>query len=668
MQRESAIVSAYSADRDSGRESRLWWRRLILGVLMAWTIPALLHVIRLDLAVWLLLLVGTGSLLRSGAALLDRLFLAGVILAGGLLTAGLLFSVWPWGLAPVPVGGTLLSLLVVIACLTRRIPRLPLRVGWSDGAIVGSGLATFAAIYHPLLGLSLTHRLMYSTTQLDRLAHFALFQTIGRVSGYAFLHQSEARISVQTPTEYVYPQGSHFLLAVIDAFSRLSGSPVGNYDRYFVYVLVAFAMLVACIVWAARWIAGPGLGEGWRIAICCGTAAFALFGVLPGLLRQGFDSEVFGLVFVALAAAVVVRPLRSVREQLVVVSALAISVFYTYNIFGVMVGLAIALSLGVYRIPSRQEWRFAGILLAAAGVIAILPSALAVLEGFDAHAQSLAGSGGIELSGLLVLFLALVVLLPALYQPARRDPVWRGIGAQFLAVGLIVGLFGVYQRWQIGGMGYYYEKLLTAAYVTVMACLGTVGVAIRAAATSSVNRRSRDGRPADARHWQAIAGPWLALMLTLGFLQHSVDPGTEGSRLPTFSPLIQWTDGRYRSAIATPVISLAQAGLLGDGIASIPVYSTSSKLTWTLGFFMASYNRDLGLMQAPLEPLKSTVTKPKSGASPSLDQQLAPVVAAVRNSPVPLRLIVRDSRSERDLRSALAANHLSATIVIGPKF
>ena len=255
MQRESAIVSAYSADRDSGRETRLWWRRLILGVLLAWTIPALLHVIRLDLAVWLLLLVGTGSLLRSGAALLDRLFFAGVILAGGLLTAGLMFSVWPWGLAPVPVGGTLLSLLVVIACLTRRIPRLPLRVGWSDGAIVGSGLATFAAIYHPLLGLSLTHRLTYSTTQLDRLAHFALLQTIGRVSGYAFLHQSEARISVQTPTEYVYPQGSHFLLAAIDAFSRLSGSPVGNYDRYFVYVLVAFAMLVACIVWAARWIA-----------------------------------------------------------------------------------------------------------------------------------------------------------------------------------------------------------------------------------------------------------------------------------------------------------------------------------------------------------------------------------------------------------------------------
>ncbi len=663
MQRESAVVPAYSADRDSRREARLWWRRLILGVLMAWTIPALLHVIRLDLAVWLLLLVGTASLLRSGAALLDRLFLTGVILAGGLLTAGLLFSVWPWGLAPVPVGGTLLSLLVVIACLTRRIPQLPLRVRWSDGAIVGSGLATFAVIYHPLLGLSLTHRLTYSTTQLDRLAHFALFQTIGRVSGYAFLHQSEARISVQTPTEYAYPQGSHFLLAVIDAFSRLSGSPVGNYDRYFVYVLVAFAMLVACIVWAARWIAGPGLGEGWRIAICCATAAFALFGVLPGLLRQGFDSEVFGLLFVALAAAVVVRPLRSVREQLVVVSALAISAFYTYNIFGVMVGLAIVLSLAVYRIPSRQEWRFAGILLAAAGVIAILPSALAVLEGFDAHAQSLAGSGGIELSGLLVLFLALVVLAPALYQPARRDPVWRGIGAQFLAVGLIVGLFGVYQRSQIGGMGYYYEKLLTAAYVTVMACLGTVGLAIRAAATSSVNTRSRHGRP-----WQAMAATGLALMLMLGFLQHSVDPGTEVSRLPTFSPLIQWTEGRYRSAIATPAISLAQAGLLGDGIASIPVYSTSSELTWILGFFMASYNKDLGLMQAPLEPLKSPVTKPKSGASPLPAQQLAPVVAAVRNSPVPLRLIVRDSRIERDLRSVLAANHLSATIVIGPKF
>jgi hypothetical protein len=671
MRPESAAATAHR-DRDTRlppeRELRLWRRWLVLGLLGAWSVPVLLHIVRLDLVVWALLLVGTASLLRSGTSLIDRLFLAGIILTGAVLAAGLLFSIWPWGLAPVPVGGTLLSSIVVIACIMRRIPQLPARLQWSDSVIVGSGLATFAVTYHPVSGLGLAERLTYSTTQLDRLAHFALFQTIGRVGGYAFLHQSDARISVQTPTEYVYPQGSHFLLALVDAFSRLSGSPVGNYERYFTYVLIGFAALMASIVWAARWIAGAGLREGSRTFICCATAAFALFGVLPGLLRQGYDSEIFGLVFVALATAIAVRPVRLVREQLILVSALSVSVFYTYNIFGPLVGLAIGLSLVAYRIPRRPDWRFAAILLPVAVLVATLPSMLGVIEGFDAQAQSLVGGSGIRLSAVLVPLLALIVLSPSLYRPVRRDPAWRGIAAQFLAAVLIVGLFGVYQRSQIGSTGYYYEKLMTAAYVSVLACVGAVGFAIRAAGTAPVGPRSSHVQPPGIRSRQAIAAAALALLLTAGLLELSMNPRTKGLDRLSSIPLVKWEQGRVRSAIAAPAISFARAGLLGDRVASIPVYGASARYDWFLAFFMASYNGDLGLMQAPLGQLKMPVVTVGKGASATTAQHLASIVAAVRVSPVPLRLIVRNDQIEQNLRSLLAANHLSATIVIGPQF
>ncbi|MBM0274586.1 hypothetical protein [Micromonospora tarensis] len=107
---------------------------LLLGVLLAcWVVPVAATAVH---AAWLLppvVLLGTASLLRSGRSLLDRMMLALALLAGLTCAVGLLFTVWPWGLHPVPVTGLALTVLTVAAVLSRRAPRLPRPAGptWS---------------------------------------------------------------------------------------------------------------------------------------------------------------------------------------------------------------------------------------------------------------------------------------------------------------------------------------------------------------------------------------------------------------------------------------------------------------------------------------------------------------------------------------------------------
>ena len=170
--------------------------------------------------------------------------------------------------APVPVGGALFSLVVIAGWLTGRRPSLPRRWLGSDVVVLGSGLFAFLAAYAPIAGTPLAKRFSFSAVTTDRFNHFALFDTIHRLGGYAFLHQSQAGVSVRYPTAVAYPSGSHFLYAVFDIFLRSTtdpGAAVAEFSRYFVYVLAGYAFLVMALVWAARWIAGP-LMAGWHSA------------------------------------------------------------------------------------------------------------------------------------------------------------------------------------------------------------------------------------------------------------------------------------------------------------------------------------------------------------------------------------------------------------------
>jgi hypothetical protein len=243
---------------------------------------------------------------------------------------------------------------VIAGWLTGRRPSLPRRWLGSDVVVLGSGLFAFLAAYAPIAGAPLAKRFSFSAVTTDRFNHFALFDTIHRLGGYAFLHQSQAQVFVRYPTAVAYPSGSHFLYAVFDIFLRSTtdpGAAVAEFSRYFVYVLAGYAFLVMALVWAARWIAGP-LMAGWRqVLICSAVAGLALGGPLVQMVELGLDSEILGLAFLALAVAVTVRPPRVVHEQVLIVSALLIAVAYCYNLDAAVAGLG----LGSVAVVSRRR-------------------------------------------------------------------------------------------------------------------------------------------------------------------------------------------------------------------------------------------------------------------------------------------------------------------------
>src|SRR2546423_13641426 len=109
-----------------------------VGLVCAWVVPVLTHVLRVDWVLPPLVVLAVAALLRSGRTLLDRLVLAFALLLGATCAAGLLIRVWPWGLHPVPVAGVAFTRLGGIAVALRRGARGPPAA--PAGASVGGGL------------------------------------------------------------------------------------------------------------------------------------------------------------------------------------------------------------------------------------------------------------------------------------------------------------------------------------------------------------------------------------------------------------------------------------------------------------------------------------------------------------------------------------------------
>lgn len=75
---------------------------LAAALTASWAVPLLLHRVALDVLLLPVLVLTIAALIRVGGGLLDRLVVAAFLLCGAVMGFGLLFSVWPWGLAPCP--------------------------------------------------------------------------------------------------------------------------------------------------------------------------------------------------------------------------------------------------------------------------------------------------------------------------------------------------------------------------------------------------------------------------------------------------------------------------------------------------------------------------------------------------------------------------------------
>jgi hypothetical protein len=618
------------------------WAVVAALVAGAWVLPLLAHLVGLDALVLLVLLVGTASLLRAGRTLLDRLVLAAGTLAGLLIAAGLLFSVWPWGLAPVPVGGSTLTVLVLVGVVLRRRPSLPLRVSLSDTVLLGGGLLAGLVAAAPTLRGGSTQDLAYSAINGDRMRHVNLFDTIGQVGGYTFLNFDKARPMVEEAMAKSYPSGMHYLYALIESFVTGGHAARGLtvLVHYYWYVLVGYGFFVLAVGWAARWAAGPRLA-GWRAVLVTATVTLWLAtGIMTTLVWEAFDPEVLALGFLAIALAVLARPPASVGEQLLITTALIVAVCFTYSLFLPLIGVAALVGLVVYR---RRLWRHRWLalpMIVVAAIVAATPLVLPqLLFHFNAGKQ-LAMFGFIVPVPKKTLFFLAALALGGLAVPAlRRLPRLKALAGMVGGTTALVGLFWLYQNATLGATQYYVYKLMQALVVFYLVAAGTLVLRIR----DTVRRPAVQLAASAAAVIVAVAFSGAATFKPIQFRYQDMRPG------PDTNWGAVWANGRLIYGPYAPTIAaLDRAGYLSDGKPTLVVFDNNGLLNVHVTLVAATANRQLGLLNSQVYGMAKVtdlvavkaqiggVLPPKSAAG------LSALEDVVRSSPVPVRVIVSD--------------------------
>jgi hypothetical protein len=462
----------------AGRSSRL--RRagwLLGGLVAAWLVPVATDAARLDVLLLPLILVGVASLLRAGRTALDRLVLAGVLLYGGLCVVGLLFSVWPWHLEPVPIAGVTLSALVLISWTARRRPVLPLRYRPADLLVAGFGLATALFVWWPLRSRDGFHRLATFMHVEDFSRHLMMYDTIRRVGGYMFLHWDPALRDTGATGYLPYPQGSHFVTAVLENFLESSAAPARDpmvwTAHYVLWHVAGYAALCVVVLWAARWVAGPGASAARLLPVLALATAMLLFGNPISVYTGAYPQEVYGLIALAAFVAITVRPLHRQREQLVLAGALFAAIGMTYYLFLPAAAVAAVGWLWWYR---RRLWRTRWLALCCV----LLGGALSVLMPVVMYTRVILDVGGIlqergQLGGFgpgQAVTVGLFAVGGALLVAARRSRVgWQVVVAVGGGLGLSEAIL-LYQHEHGVSDPYFYYKSLHAALIIALVGLG----------------------------------------------------------------------------------------------------------------------------------------------------------------------------------------------------
>jgi hypothetical protein len=457
-----------------GRRWPVWPAATLGGFAAAWLLPVLSHRVGVD---WLLppvIWLFTASLLRSGRSALDRLVLAAALLIGASCAAGLVISRWPPGMSPVPVAGTALSVLVLLAAVLRRRPRLPLTPRGSDLLALGSGLLAAVVVGLPYLGANLTERMALAALGEDLARHFSLYDAIRIVDGYAFFdrHASDAYL---LPGLQTYPQGSHFLYALLDTFLRSGtepGSAMNAWNHYVGFHIAGYAFFAVVMVWAARWVAGPALTDWPKIAVFTFVAAAVSFSELVAMFIRGYPSEILGLALLGVLLALLARPPRYTRELVVTVAALLVGIGWAYFFLLPMAGLVTLASLVGFRHRVFVYWRIVLVAAVVAVPLALTPALIMYADRASPLDDLLPGGPveGVD-RGLTV---GVAALLLAGLATVPRSPVLRMVGIQLVIVaGLSIAL-GVYQIASIGHLSYYFDKAVHGLFVTCLVGLSGI--------------------------------------------------------------------------------------------------------------------------------------------------------------------------------------------------
>jgi hypothetical protein len=603
------------ADRPIGRPpvpAKGW----VAGLAGAWLLPLGTHWIGIDWLLPPLVVVGVMALQRAGRTVLDRLVLAVAQLFGALCVAGLLITVWPWHLHPVAIAGTALTVLLVIAAATGRRPRLPARVPPGDLLVWLATIAVAVLAFVPFALRDLGARIGIVATGEDMARHFLLFDMIGHVGGYAFLHGS-------VPAGYGtgmkdYPQGTHLLYAVLDRFARsadrnadgVTAMDVLLWCHFGTYVFFALAVL-----WAARRVSGPGPTAATLLPVLAGVVGVLYFGDLLTLFLRGYPNELLGLALVAILTAILARPLSRAREQITTVAALLVGISFTYHLFLPYAFAATAAWAWASRAALRRQ------LVTVAVACAFLPLTLLMpLANKPSGTGTLLLAPGTAFAGdrPVLAIVLLVALAGLIIRDGRRTPARRMLAVEVgIAVALVIVLLA-YQSVMIGHSVYYFEKLVHMLLVVGLVALGS---------TARLLPRVRLGKGSALRRLApGIAGALAvaAFLAGLGGRWHNEILGSHGVRYGT--GLEKGSPFGGRDAIA-----LTRMYPDGGGMANV-VLTRTPYANFYATLFAAAMQRDYNYGESWYVFL-SPSSRPKT---------LADLEAMVRDSAVPVRMFLQN--------------------------
>ena len=301
-----------------------------------------------------------------------------------------------------------------------------------------------------------------------------LFDTIGHVGGYAFLHRTAAAHylpgNLATGVEN-YPQGGYLAYAVLHRMAGTRPDGVTAMNVMLWLYVATFVFFGFAVLWAVRRVAGPG-ANARAVAPVLGLVALDLvFGDPVGVFVRGYPNEIMALALVAVLAALLARPLPRTGEQVVTVALLLVGTSFAYHLFLPWAGAAAA----VWAWRDRRRLLHHRWALVAAAVL--LPAAAVTpLLNLTASGGGLLTSAGTALRTDRPVTLALLALVAAglLVRRGLRSPARRMVAVEVAAALLTVVALTLFQYATAGHTAYYLEKTIHLLIVVSLVGLGTL--------------------------------------------------------------------------------------------------------------------------------------------------------------------------------------------------
>lgn len=429
-------------------------------------------------------------LLPPRVAMATRVLLSLPLTLSWLLAATAILQPFGIGLDPLATWAPYLAIVIAARPFTRpTFPRhasavratVPILLAVLAAGFLGSG----AVVGVGGSGPGVDQRLALAAGSEDGASHYAIYDTILHVSGFAYT-DSARRHSVQ----WSYPPAFHLSAAALAtslAATRGTTEQLGGHiDAFWGATLLAFVVLVSLAAAVAGSVARVCGGRGSVQIVAMLTAAAAVFLWSPfTLLQMGFLPQALALAFLLAATlALLDSDELGFRATLAVLAATTAAIAWTWYFLMPVVGLYVLAWLAWQH---REAWNRRWMVLGAA-IASLIASAPPILQSTGAGSlEAVNAGGGVAAPPMPYIFgITLVGLGGLLLTGDRRG---RGERRMMLVCLLVpVAFSAAFYSYQIQMMGapayFYFKSLFTVQLVGIPLAVGATLAALSRATTN----------------------------------------------------------------------------------------------------------------------------------------------------------------------------------------